>query len=275
MPTMLASIFLDTARADYWLPSVPSEQLRHLLAKRLPAIVQEMIDRPYPELSEKELRAAWTVGGWQWAYPEVEKELRAAGRRFRSVERRKRYEYILRNYVGEVLREVEEFARAYRKRDWERSGTAKWLAELPRREAQERRRSEQELQSRKAARDEAIRLGRIKVAEPPLSRAAQVAMRHAQRLADKQLRAAPAIRAAKRLSKCSIRSALKQILQGVSITILAHVPEEDMRRFTRGLARLSDQDLETLRRKVPKQRKSRVAILSKAITRELASRKSD
>jgi hypothetical protein len=244
---MLASIFLDTAKADYWLPSVPSEQFKHLLAKRLSAIVQEMIDRPYPE---------------------VEKELLAAGRRFRAHQRRKRYEYIVRNYAGEVLLEVEKFAREYRRRDWEQSGTARWLAEW---------RAEQKLQSeaQKVASDDERRLERVKVAERHAERISQGAMRHAQRMADKRLREVPAIRAAKRLSRCTIRAGLEQLVQGVSASVLGHVPEEAMRRFTQGLPGLSDQELEALRRKVPKMRKSPVAILSKAINTELASRKSD
>jgi len=213
-----------------------------LLRERLPAIVQEMIDRPYPELK---------------------KELLAAGGRFRSVGRRERYECILRNYSGLVLREVEDFALANRSSDWLQSGTAKWLAEEDRRS-----------KALSLALEEERRLERIMVAERRAERARARAVRHAQRMTDRQIMAAPAVRAAKQLSRCSIRAGLEQIVQGVSITVLGHVPEEAMRCFTRGLARLSDRDLESLRRKVPKQRKSQVAILSKAIDRELASRKS-
>jgi hypothetical protein len=117
------------------------------------------------------------------------------------------------------------------------------------------------------------RLEKLNVAERRAGRARQRATRHAQRMTEPPS-SAPAIRAAERLSRRSIRAGLKQIIQGVSVTVLSHVHEEDMRRFTRGLARLSNPNLGALRRKIPEMRKSPVATLSKAINRELASRKS-
>lgn len=238
----LRALVLEVACADWskdFLPSVPPKEFLRLVDERLPVIVQELIDHPYPEIVEQILN---------------EQPLPASTRPVVS--------HIVRNYLPEALVKAERFATRHRVRDWRGSQTAKWLAE--------RGRAHREWT---AAYEAPMKVERARIADRRSERATQGRARHAQRMANEQLKARDDIASAKTLAECATRTGLKKIVQGVKVSVLAHLREDAIRRFAVALADLGDRELQTLRRKVPRMRKSPVAILSEAITRELARRR--